>query len=69
MKKIKIQTILVLEYKKRNDNKIFHSKAKLTASDTDTDAAFKSMYWSILTKTKNYACDDCVILDEIIKHI
>ena len=29
LKKFKVQTILVLDYKKRNDRKIFHSSAKL----------------------------------------
>ena len=31
VKKFKVQTILVLEYKKRNDCKIFHSSTKLIA--------------------------------------
>ena len=31
-RKFKVQTILVLEYKKRNDCKMFHSKPKLIAS-------------------------------------
>ena len=30
----KVQTILVLDYKKRNDCKTFHSNTKLTASDS-----------------------------------
>ena len=30
VRKLKVQTILVLEYKKRNDCRIFHSYAKLT---------------------------------------
>ena len=33
LKKFKVQTILVLDYKKRNDCKIFHSSTKLIASD------------------------------------
>ena len=33
LKKFKVQAILVLDYKKRNDHKIFHSSTKLTASD------------------------------------
>ena len=33
LKKCKVQTILFLEYKKRSDHKIFHSSAKLIASD------------------------------------
>ena len=32
IKKFKVQAILVLEYKKRNDCKIFHLSAKLIAS-------------------------------------
>ena len=51
LKKFKVQTILVLDYKKRNDRKIFHSSAKLIASDSDIDEAFKSMHQSI-TKNK-----------------
>ena len=40
LKKFKVQTVLVLDYKKRNDCKIFHSSAKLFASDSDIDEAF-----------------------------
>ena len=47
LKKFKIQTILVLDYKKRNDHKIFHSSVKLIASDSDIDETFKSMRLSI----------------------
>ena len=35
LKKFKVQTILVLDYKKRNDCKIIHSSTKLIASDSD----------------------------------
>ena len=35
LKKFKFQTILVLEYKKRNDHKNFHSSPKLIACDSD----------------------------------
>ena len=31
----KVQVILVLDFKKRNDHKIFHSSLKLIASDSD----------------------------------
>ena len=55
LKKFKAQTILFLDYKKRNDCKIFHSKAKLIASDSDIKKAFKSMHQSIITKIINYA--------------
>ena len=55
LKKFKAQTILFLDYKKRNDCKIFHSSAKLIASDSDIKKAFKSMHQSIITKIINYA--------------
>ena len=63
-----IVQIIVLDYKKRNDRKIFHSSAKLIASDSDIDEAFKSMRQSIMTKIKNYASEDWIVLDVIIKH-
>ena len=40
LKKFKVQTILVLDYKKRNDHKIFYSSAKLIANDSDIDEAY-----------------------------
>ena len=52
LKKFKVQTILVLNFKKRNDCKIFHSSAKLIVSDSDIDEEFKSMHQSIMAKTK-----------------
>ena len=39
LEKFKVQKILVLNYKKRNDRKIFHSSAKLIGSDSDIDEA------------------------------
>ena len=69
LKKFTVQTILVLDYKRRNDRKIFHSSAKLIASDSDIDEAFKSMHQSIMTKMRNYACQDWIVFDVIIKHI
>ena len=68
LKKFKVQTILVLDFKKRNDCKIFHSSAKLIASDSDIDKTFESMHESIMTKIKNYALEDWIGLDIIIKH-
>ena len=62
LKKFKIQTILVLEYKKRNDHKIFHSSFKLIAEDSDIDEAFISMHQSIMKKVKNYASEDWIVL-------
>ena len=67
LKKFKVQTVLVLDYNKRNGRKIFHSSTKLTASDSDTDEAFKSMHQSIMTKIKNYACKDYIVLDAVLK--
>ena len=39
-KEFKIQTKLVLNYKKWNEGKIFHTSNKLIASDSDIDEAF-----------------------------
>ena len=66
LKKFKVQIIFVLEHLRRNDCKIFHSSAKIIASDSDTDEAFKSMHQSIMTKIKNYAREDCIVLDVIL---
>ena len=44
LKKFKVQKILVLEYNKRNDCKIFHSCTKLIASNSDIEEAFKSIH-------------------------
>ena len=68
LKKFKVETISILDYKKRNDRKIFHSSTKLIDSDSDIDEAFKSMHQSIMTKLRNYACEDCIVLDVIIKY-
>ena len=53
LKKFKVQTILVLDYKKRNDHKIFHWSTKLIARDSDIDETFKSMHQIIMSKIKN----------------
>ena len=52
LKKFKIQTILVLDYKERNNHKILNSSAKLVASDSDIDEAAKIMHQSIMAKIK-----------------
>ena len=52
LNKFKVQKTLVLESKKRNDHKIFHSSAKLIATDLDIDDAFKFMHQSIMTEIK-----------------
>ena len=59
LKKFKVQTTSVIDYKARNNRKIFHLSTKLIACDSDIDGAFKSMHQSVMTKMKNYA---------IIKH-
>ena len=55
LKKFKVQTILVLVYKKSNYCKIFHWSTQLIATDSDIDEAFKSMHQRIITKIKSYA--------------
>ena len=52
LKKFIVQTILVLDYKKRNDCKILHLSTKLIASDSEIDDTTKSMHQSIMIKTK-----------------
>ena len=52
LKKFKVQTLLVLDYKKRDDIPIFYSCTKLIASDLDIGKAFKSMHQSITIKIK-----------------
>ena len=68
LKKFNIQKILVLDYKKKNNCKIFHSSAKVIAGDSEIDEAFKSMHQSIMKKIKNYACKNWIDLDVIIEH-
>ena len=60
--------ILVLEYKKRNDCKTFYSRTKLITGDSDTDEAFTSTHQNIMTKMKDYASEDLIVLDVVIKH-
>ena len=66
LKTFKVQTILVLDYKKRNDCKIFHSSTRLIASDSGIDEALKSMHQIIMSKIKNYVCEYWIVLDVII---
>ena len=67
LKKFKVQTILVLNYKKRNGCKIFNSSAKLVYSDSDIHEAFKSMHQSFVTK-KNCAYENWIVFDVTIKY-
>ena len=68
LKKFRVQTVLVLDYKKRNDSQIFYSYTKINASDLDIDEAYKSMHQSIITKIKKYVCKDYIVLGKIITH-
>ena len=52
LKAFKVQKILVLEYKKRNDHKTFHSCIKPIGSDSDIDKASKSKHQGIMSKMK-----------------
>ena len=66
LKKFKAETVLILNYSKRNDRQIFHSSTKLIASDLDIDKAFKFIHQSIMTKLKYYESEDWIALDGII---
>ena len=66
LKKVKVHTIFVLGYKKRNDCEIFHLSTKLIANDSSIDEAFQFMHQSIMKKKKNYASKDCIVLGVII---
>ena len=48
LKKFKVQTILVLDCKERNDRIIFHSSAKLTVSDSDIGETIKFMHQKVV---------------------
>ena len=55
LKKLKFQTILVLDYKKKNNRKSFQLSAKLIAIDSNIDEPFKSMHQqSIMKKKKDF---------------
>ena len=68
LKKFKVQRILILNYNKRNGRKIFHSSTKVIANHSDIDEALKTMHKSIMTKIKNYATKDWIVLDVTIKY-
>ena len=69
LKKLKSSKVVLLDSKKRDGRKIFLSRTKLIACDSDIDKAFISMHQSITTKIKSYACKDWIVLDVIIKLI
>ena len=56
----------MLDYKERNDHKIFHSRAKLIANDSDTDEAFKSMHEIIMRKI--LSPNEDWVIETIVKH-
>ena len=68
MKKFKLQTILVSDYKEGNNSQSFQSSAKLIASNPVIDEAFESMHQSIMTKIKISANEDWIIIETIIRH-
>ena len=68
VEKVQTQTALILDYKKKNDPKIFHSSTKLNAINADIDEAFKSTHQSFMTKMKNDVYECCIVLDVIIEH-
>ena len=70
LNRFKLQKNLILDYKKKNDPKIFNSiETKLIASNSDIDEVFRSMHQSTMTKIKKYIDKDCIVLDVIIRHI
>ena len=68
LKKFKVQKILVLEYEKRSDCKIFYSSSKITANDSDIEEGFKSMHQRIMTKIKNSVSKGWIVIEAIVKH-
>ena len=67
LEKFTVQIVLILDEKKRNDGKVFHSSTKLITSDSDIYEACKAMHQCIMTKIKKYACKDWIVLDAILK--
>ena len=66
-KNFKIQSVLALQCKKRNDRKIFHASFKLIGSDSGVYAPFKFMYQNIISKIKNSDRKDWVVTETIVK--
>ena len=60
--------MLVLDYKKRNDRKTFHSNARLIASNSEIAEEFKSRQQSIMTKIKNSSSKNQTVIETILKH-
>ena len=70
LKKFKVQTILVLDIRKEMIGKSFIQVLNLKKSICDSviDEAFKSMHQSIITKIKNSASKDWIVIQAIVKH-
>ena len=68
LKKFRVQKILFLEYKKRNDREMFHSSNNLVASDSNINESLISLHQIIVAKIKNNDCEDWIVLDGIINH-
>ena len=68
LKKFKFGTVLVLDYKKRNGHKIFHSSTRLTTSFSYSDEALKSIRQDNMSKIRKYAFEDWIALDAVIGH-
>ena len=49
LKKFKVQIILISDYKKRNDCKIFYWSVEVIASNSDIEEALKCLHQSITT--------------------
>ena len=65
MKKFKVLTKLVGEYKKIDDHeslrKIFLSAVKLIVNGLDNDKVFGLMHQSVMTKIRNYVSKDWIV--------
>ena len=58
LRKVKVQTILVLDYKKTNDCKIIHLCTKLIASNSDLNEVYNQ---NIMTKIKYTKLNLCFL--------
>ena len=69
LKKFKVQTILVSEFKKIDAHKVIYKIflfiTNLNLNDSDIDNAFRSMHQSIITKIKKFSL---LIVKTIVEH-
>lgn len=68
LKKFKIQSVLVLKYKKGNIRKVFYSSVKIIDSDSNIDEALKSIHQSLAKKIKTFASEDWVVIKTVVDH-